>query len=153
MKIHLMLICVGILTIPGCSRQKKQSLESIDNEDTVEEYAGDTLSNEKGIRYTQSRAIDRNNPPLVLDISGKCEIKDLNLSDYYSKVKYVKLKHPETDSGKQFLINKEGMFFISNVFTSINLELSVKITDNYILVGDAYTDCTVMTNRALSYIQ
>lgn len=95
----------------------------------------------QGIKYTESRAVDPDNPPIVIDIANRrLNIKKFDISNFYTHVCYVKLKHPKPASEGNFLfdatiINRfEGGGM--NMFNGVHSLF--KFTDDYIISGDKY---------------
>jgi len=59
-----------------------------------------------GIKYTESRAVDPAHLPVILDIANRnLNIKKFDLIDYYTGVRYVKLKYPKPATEGNFLFD------------------------------------------------
>lgn len=92
-----------------------------------------------GIKYRESRKIDPQNPPIVIDIEKAAEDKDFDLNQYYSDVEYIKLNHPLAGQKKGFLGNSN--FEIQSGTSSSSgrgINSSVFLTKDKIVAGDAY---------------
>ena len=73
---------------------------------TLADFDAETYTVPPGIKYTESRAVDPANPPVMIDIANRnLNIKKFDLSDYYSKVRYIKLKHPMPAEEGNFLFD------------------------------------------------
>ena len=137
------IIIVMFLIVAACGRNRQPGLS--DKElFGQQKYDMEIYFVSPGIKYKESRTVDPANPPVVFDIANrKLNIRKFNLSDYYSKVRYVKLKHPKSETKGTFLLDIRR----SNV-SSMNEKVwrhrdfimgrSVfKFTDDYIVAGDA----------------
>ena len=95
-----------------------------------------------GIKYTESRAVDPANPPVVFDIANRnLTIKKFDLSDYYTQVRYVKLKHPKAETGINFLIDVNPWMYFEAHQMEFGLSLGginsrFIFTNDYIIAGD-----------------
>jgi len=109
--IFLIVIACGKNKRPGLS--DKELFTQKETTDTVRQTPKDSIVEEEsvvppGIKYAESRAIDPANPPVVLDIANrKLNIKKFNLSDYYTKVRYIKIKHPMPPAEGNFLFDAD----------------------------------------------
>ena len=145
------IIYIILLTsvIVGCSGSRKQVLEPKaegDDEKNVVKLkyetalVMDTIVPIPGIKYKEVRKINSSNPPVKLNLAVKPEEKELKLSDYYSTVKYVKLKHPFADRDGAFLSNAN--LTISYEQGGVNsgggLNSTVFLTSKNIIAGDNY---------------
>jgi len=96
-----------------------------------------------GIKYKESRAVDPAHPPVVLDIANrKLNIRKFDLSDYYTQVRYIKLKHPKAATGGNFLLEfrKSLITFLGKEWDRRDFIMGRSIfefTDDYIVAGDA----------------
>ena len=97
-----------------------------------------------GIKFKESRVVDPAHPPIVLDIANrKLNIRKFNLSDYYTQVRYVKLKHPKSATEGNFLLDIRGGSIgfvdekIRRFFNTMDIYSKFKFTDDYIIAGDA----------------
>ena len=135
--------------IVGCSGPKKQVLGSKEeveaeipsiklNYETV--LVMDTvIPKNPGIKDKEVRKINPSNPPVKLNLVAKPEEKELKLSDFYSKVKYIKLKHPLTDQGKAFLGNVNlSIKYEQGSSSGRGYNSSVFLTSKNIIAGDNY---------------
>jgi len=104
------------LIITACGKSKRPGLSDSElfaqkeTADTVRQTSKDSITEDyvvpPGIKYAESRAIDLANPPVVLDIANrKLNIRKFNLSDYYTKVRYIKIKHPMPPAEGNFLFD------------------------------------------------
>ena len=110
-------IILIFLFLAACGKSRKPGLS--DKDLFVQQETSDTLPAldfsdmetyeiPPGIKYTESRAVDPANPPVVIDIANrKLNIKKFDLSDYYTQVRYVKLKHPMPATEGNFLFDAE----------------------------------------------
>ena len=107
--VFLMVTC-GNNRRPGLSDKELFAERQIDTPQQASEQMPDFSEIEtyivpQGIKYNESRAVDPANPPVVLDIANRnLNIKKFSLSDYYSQVRYVKIKDPK-------LVSKENPRF------------------------------------------
>ena len=88
----------------------------------------------EGIKYKELRAVDPANPPVVIDVGNRnLNIKKFDLNDYYTQVRYIKLKYPSSAKEGNFLSDTQvevgGSTYMSN-----NSEFF--FTDDYIVAGD-----------------
>lgn len=97
---------ISILTC--CSKSKKQTLdiervqEEKSRSEIVDFSSGDIFQGEK---KNEIRRVEPANPPVILDISGKIESKQLHINSFYKNSYFIKLKHPRSNEGKDFKIN------------------------------------------------
>ncbi|MDR0697641.1 MAG: DUF4933 domain-containing protein [Tannerella sp.] len=151
-------ISVLILTVlcAGCGgNAKKQTLDPVEESDaekftaTVKyetEVVMDTVIPNPGIRYNEVRKINSSAPPVKLNLAQRPEEKEFNLADYYSKVKYVKLKHPFAEQKKGFLGNAQceisyeerGGTFISGMNSDIYFTAGNMIAGDFIFGYHCY---------------
>jgi len=139
--IPLFALCIG------CNDSKKQTLASEGESegkpemsvDYSTELVMDAITPNPGIKYKEVRKNDSSAPPVILNLEQKSEEKEIKLSEYYTSVKYVKLKHPYSNQGKAFLGNSNGRITYEQGSTSWRgLNSSVYLTPEYIIAGDAY---------------
>jgi len=93
------------------------------------------------------------NPPVVIDISNRnLQFKKFDLSDYYTQVRYIKLKHPKSESGGRFFFDTSGyMEFEKSIIHTGIIDLFFhrgssgfaynslfRFTNDYIIAGDAF---------------
>lgn len=120
-KTLLLLFMAGMII--SCSGGKKQGLEDKPKAESEEntlrkvyesEEVMDTVIPAKGVKYKGTRKVDAANPPIKLNLARTDkENKNLDVADFYSKARYVKLKHP--------LPSEEGGF-LGDAFVSITLD-------------------------------
>ena len=89
------------------SSKKQQRLSSIEEQPEVSENfflesetVLETIEPATGIQFKEKRGINSLNPPVMLDFTQQgLPVKDPDLADYYSSVKYIKLKFPFPEKG------------------------------------------------------
>ena len=150
MKIRNILYIILLTSaIAGCSGSKKQVLdpkaEGDDEKNAVKlnyetALVMDTVIPNPGIKFNEVRKINSSNPPVKLNLAVKPEEKELNLADYYSTVRYVKLKHPFADQDRAFLGNANITISYEQggMSSSRGMNSSVFLTSNNIIAGDNY---------------
>ena len=117
---------------PGLSDKQLLSLESPERDDT-ERIVNFSDTIPAGVKYSEERAIDNNTPPVTLDLhSLNIESRNFDPADYYSKVSYIKIKHPFAESGGKFVYTW-GISFGSFGRGGMSI---VKLSDKYIFVND-----------------
>ena len=141
-----------LLTITTCRNNRKpwlsdddlfarQNVDAMQESEQVPDFSDmESYVIPPGIKYKESRAVDPAQPPIVIDIANrKLIIRKFNLSDYYTKVRYVKLKHPMPATEGNFLVDKIARYSMP-VNEKLHGEISVisqfKFTDDYIIAGD-----------------
>jgi len=147
------LFCLMIfLFVAACGKNKRPGLS--DKELFAQKATTETLQQElvdfdaesyvvpPGIKYTESRAVDPANPPVVLDIANrKLNIRKFDLSDYYTKVRYIKLKHPMPPKEGNFIFGLGGRIISMSGECHINIASAFysqfEFADDYIIAGDA----------------
>ena len=97
----------------------------------------------QGIKYKESRAADPANPPVVIDLANRnLSIKKFDLNDYYSNVRYIKIKHPKSSAEGRFLLQAAnyGVSYDENSrgFNFSSAPSMFEFTDDYIVAGDAF---------------
>ena len=125
MKMKSLYYLLLFLLVVSCGKNKRPGLS--DKELFAQKETTDTIKQSTnnsdtatyvvppGIKFKESRAIDPANPPVVLDIANrKLNIKKFNLGDYYSKVRYVKLKHPMPVTEGNFLFDANYYITMEN---------------------------------------
>ena len=116
MKIRIVFYLLIFLLLTACGKSRRPGLSDKElfaqkeTTDTLQQASKDSDSETymvpPGIKYKESRAIDSANPPVVIDIANrKLNIKKFNLADYYTKVRYIKLKHPMPAEEGNFLFD------------------------------------------------
>ena len=93
-----------------------------------------------GIKYTESRAVDPANPPVVIDIANrKLNIKKFNMSDYYTKVRFIKIKHPMPANEGNFLFDADyHISFENGAISGSGLCSRFSFMKDSIVAGDVY---------------
>jgi hypothetical protein len=146
MKTKILIITITSLIIAGCySGQKKQRLEikekqtipSVINRNLDKSVIMETVEPANGIKFRDSRKADPNEPPAVLRFADDLATKDLNLSDYFSKVRYVKLKYPYPEEGN-FLDDATVQISEGDRNYSSKSTSEIFLSSNNIVAGDNY---------------
>jgi hypothetical protein len=139
---------LAVLLIAGCSgNSRKLTLppaeESSSEKLTVNaqfeaETVLDTIIPRPGVKFKEVRKSDPSVPPVRLNLAQVSEEKAFTLTDYYSSVKYVKLKHPFAEQGRGFLANIACTvtFESGGGMMSSGTNSSVFLTDGNIVAGD-----------------
>ena len=149
MKIKVFFYLVIFLTMAACGHNKRPGLSDKElfvlkapdtlRQETVE-LNEETYVPPPGIKYNESRAIDPANPPVVLDIANrKLNIKKFDLSDYYTKVRYIKLKHPMPPKEGNFLF--DANYYVTyerGAMSASGQNSKFQFSDDYIIAGDNY---------------
>ena len=150
MKTKNIIYCILLANIiVGCTGSKKQVLGSKEEIETEipavkSSYEAvvsvDTIIPNPGVRFKEERIIDSSAPPVRLDLAGNPEEKELKLSDHFSKVRYLKLKHPFAEQGKCFLGNalSDIHFEEGGNRLGVGINSLVFITQENIIAGDPY---------------
>ena len=129
-KIYLILFLVVLCF--NCSN-KKQLLDPEQKEELVSLSSDELFTGE---RKNEVRQIDTQNPPVLIDMTGVIEEKQLELSTYFPSQKILKLQHPKKEEGYAFkyLPPGAGVAFVPNLpFPSAKITL---IHKDWILVGN-----------------
>lgn len=140
MKYVLILLYIAFC-LTSCGGSKKQSLvdESTVSKDIKQ---ADSVIFTKGVKLKESRTVNSAHPPVILDYSNPVSVeKELDISQYYNSVKYVKLKHPQTEEGKNQFFTPVGMTMMGGEgMAMLNMYpyLQTIVTDNHILAGDPF---------------
>lgn len=121
---------------------KKQGLPQEDPLEVlvVDMMGYDSLPFNPGIKLTDTRSIDKAEPPKVINYSGSISEADFDISKYYSKAKTVLLEHPQTEEGRNQFFTPYDRRLMFGGFGSYWVEIftQVLITDKYILAGDPF---------------
>ena len=138
---HCIILFLIIITACGnsSSQQKTDALQ--ETEDKKPDSDLEAYVVPPGIKFAESRVVDSTNPPIMIDIANrKLNIKKFDISDYYTKIRYVKLKHPKPPTEGNYLLDatlkirpESGGMTTYSGFNSL-----FKITDDYIISGDVY---------------
>jgi hypothetical protein len=142
MKTPTIFLSVILLTIASCSNSGRPGLsdkELLSLETPERPDMGQNINRldsiPAGVKYTEERGVDAAAPPVTLDLhSQNLESKNFNPADYYSKVSYVKIKHPLSESGGKFTRSQGISFGSGNMGQPI-----AKLSDKYIFVNDFLT--------------
>jgi len=140
---HLLPVLFSLL-LPACGKNRNPGLS--DKELFAQQSTTDTLKQAladfypetyivpQGIKYEESRAVDPANPPVVIDIANRnLNIKKFDLSDYYTRVRYIKLKHPMSAAEGNFLF---GAYVEGQGMMNSNFNSQFIFTNDYIVAGD-----------------
>lgn len=124
------LALASLFLVTSCTGKSKQPKAETLWEDTIAQNSAkleelysteevvDTIIPNPGIKYAEKRDIDSKNPPVTVNIENSAENKELDLSQFYSQVEYVKLKHPLSENGIAFLGNSHYEILYENGATS-----------------------------------
>jgi len=142
-KSFIFFFILGILIVVSCGRNRGPGLS--DKELFAQQKSDEeTYEIPSGIKYKGSRGVDPAHPPVVLNIANRnLYIKKFDMSDYYTKVRYVKIKHPKSATNGVFLldIRKSNISSMNNdVWRHRDFIMGnsvFKFTDDYIIAGDA----------------
>ncbi|MDR2956196.1 MAG: DUF4933 domain-containing protein [Prevotella sp.] len=146
-KTRLILLIIFFIFLACGGKGKKQGLvEEVKTEEanlaTVYEAEEilDTIIPAPGVKYKEKRSIDPNNPPIRLSLANSNkEDKNLDVADYYTKVKYVKLKHPLPPDKGAFLGDARVRTYSGHSSTSSRgVNSMVYVTKDKIVAGDGY---------------
>lgn len=120
----------------ACNNSKKQTLAAeIKNENAVEAVDFSSAEIFTGEYKDEIRKVDSSSPPIIIDLSGEVELKNICLTDYYPNVRYIKIKHPKSSEGENFHIPKGMRMFHMVRNVPFPTFLSVIIHNKQILVG------------------
>ena len=87
------------------------------------------------MKRDESRAVDPANPPIVIDLANRnLNIKKFDPSEYYSHVRYYKLKHPLSASEGNFLFDVQIHYGSTSGWANSNFYF---LKDS-IVAGDVY---------------
>ena len=136
---HCIILILFVIAVSGNCRPKQQVDSMQETEDKKPDSDLEAYQIPQGIKYTESRAVDPTNPPIIIDIANrKLNIKKFDIRDYYTTVRYVKLKHPKPPTEGYFLFDarcnirsERGVAISIDNFNSL-----FKFTDDYIIAGD-----------------
>ena len=102
------------------SEEEKLALEEKDRMEQ-EKLLADSLANlPEGFRFKENRSIDRNNPPLTIDIANNLDsIRDISLSDVAQDIEYIRMQAiPDSTIPKDL---KLRYYFMDNYIVASNL--------------------------------
>ena len=149
MKTQLFFYLLIFLFLAACGKSRRPGLpdmelfaqkETIDTlQKTSIDFDAETYVVPPGIKYTESRAVDPANPPVVIDIENrKLNIKKFDLSDYYTQVRYVKLKHPMPVAEGNFLFDARYRMTGEHTLVSGSFNSDFNFMKDSIVAGDVY---------------
>lgn len=146
MKMTVFICSVIFSFLLACSGGKKQGL--IDEPQTGEIQEAALYESEEvldtiipsGPKYKGTRKIDSSNPPVKLNLASQNkENKILDIADYYSAVRYVKLKHPLPSEEGGFLGNsKMKMYYEQGSSSGRGFNSDVYVANDFIVAGDCF---------------
>ena len=56
------------------------------------------------LRYKEDRSVDPSHPPVIIDIAGNLDnIREINLSDVFTEIKYIRIQPPPDSAFKNFV--------------------------------------------------
>lgn len=147
-KLIILMLTGCICILPGCNNRKKQNLETEEAKSEPvnlsalyeSENVLDTIIPNPGIKYKESRVTSRENPLSIIDFSKRTDAtKEIDLADYYTNVRYVKLKHPLASDNAVFLGNASfSIYFEQGANLGRGLNSVVEMGGNNIIAGDQY---------------
>jgi hypothetical protein len=138
-----------LLVLPACnSNSKKQRLgpkeekaetTGVNKALLQSSLVLDTIIPNPGIKYKETRKINPQQPPVVLDFTNSDpDSKDLDLADYFTKARYIKLKYPFPEKGS-FLGNTDiHVYYERGASSGSGYNSSVLFSSGNIIAGDAY---------------
>ncbi len=140
------LVVLLLLLVASCGKGKRPGLSdqelSVLQVDTAEmkelfqtEVTEAIDSVPPGIKFKESRVVNASKPPIVLNFANRNLVKKpLLLSEYYSKVSYVKLSHP--DPAKHLydlrIVNSKGKY------GDLYVKTALQPAGEYILAGNVF---------------
>lgn len=139
----VLLLCIAVV---AC-KNKKQTLEDRDNNKEATkleelystEQTLDTIVPNLGIKYKESRGIDPQHLPVVINIENSAESNELDVNQFYTQVEYVKLKHPLAEEGVAFMGNSEYQItFERGSQSGRGANSRVYLSENCIVAGDNF---------------
>ena len=151
------------LFVLGCSNTSKSSnksnpsispvLEVENNSTKISDY--NNLQANR-IKYNEDRTIEKNNPPVTIDLEKITNNKEIDFSRNFSQVKYIKLRHPLVEKGIGFLTNANYHISYERRGSrgGTGLHSEVYLSPNHIVIGDPYFGyyCYDQTGKYLSTI-
>ena len=143
--LSLVIAACGNSRRPGLSDKELFAKRKVETLQETEEQEPDFSDMEDkvvpaGIKYRESRAVDPAHPPVVLDIANRnLNIRKFNLSDYYAKVRYVKIKHPLPVKEGNFLFDAKYQISYENGMSSgSGLNSQFSFYNDSIVAGDVF---------------
>ena len=128
---------------PGLSDRELFALQQVDTLQQPKQETDfldmETYVVPPGIKYVESRAVDPANPPVVFDIaSGITSIKTFDLSDYYSQVRYIRIKHPNPAKEGAFLFDARLYMTMEHGSASMSFNSTFDVMNDSIVAGDVF---------------
>lgn len=143
----IMFYVLLIISLSACIKSKKQKLEAEQQKTETEaintviesEVVLDTVIPTPGIKYKENKRSDSRYPLVNIDLTAQYEDKELDLANYYSSAKYIKVKHPFADKGHQFMSDVEYSISYNEMgMYGTGFSSSVNISKDKIIAGDQY---------------
>ncbi len=141
--IAILLLCMAV-ALSAC-KEKKQTLSDSEKEEVkleelyATELTLDTIIPNPGIKYPEKRGVDPKNLPKVINLANPTENKELDLNQFYSKVEYIKVKHPLNEQGIAFLGNSTyQVYYEQGAAMGSGANSRVFPTEDKIIVGDNF---------------
>lgn len=148
MKKNIVLLLFIIGGMLACGGGKKQGLSTPEEKDKSTEVSAiyeseevmDTIIPAPGVKYKGTRVVDPASPPIKINLADRNkEDKTLDVANYYSKVKYVKLKHPLPSEQGGFLGDANmHMYYEQGSSSGRGINSNVYLTKGKIVAGDRY---------------
>lgn len=143
---QVLIATATVFFLVGCTgKGKKQTLEdtSENNVKLEELYSAeltlDTIIPNPGIKYPEKRGVDPQNPPIVINIENKAENGELDLSQFYTQVEYVKIEHPLAEKGIAFLGNSTyQVMYERGASSGRGANSRVYLTEDKLIAGDNF---------------
>lgn len=148
MKKVLLLLFLASMII-SCGGGKKQGLEDKPKAESEEnnlnqvyesEEVMDTVIPNKGVKYKGMRKVDAANLPVKLNLAGTGkEDKTFDVADFYSKARYVKLKHPLPSEEGGFLGDASvSILFERGAHMMGGMNSNIFLSKDKIIAGDDF---------------
>ena len=151
-KLFVLLLTLFIVTACGNNRRPglpdkelfaQQHVDTLQQESKQEQDFSEkeTYVAPPGIKYTENRSVDPENPPVVLDLTNRnLNIRMFNLSDYYSKVVFFRIKHPMPPTEGNFLFDVQTSSFAENgsMSSGWSTNSNFQLVKDSIIAGDVF---------------
>ena len=143
---QVLIATATVFFLVGCTgKGKKQTLEdtSENNVKLEELYSAeltlDTIIPNPGIKYPEKRGVDPQNPPIVINLENKAENGELDVSQFYTQVEYVKIEHPLAEKGIAFLGNSTyQVMYDRGASSGRGANSRVYLTEDKLIAGDNF---------------
>jgi len=114
LSIILLMIACGNNRRPGFSDRElfAQKETSETSQQELDDFDAETYVSQPGIKYTESRAVDPKQPPIVIDIEQALNkgVENIPLSILGKSVKYINATIPKNMSVSDFVIRDDTLF-------------------------------------------